>query len=142
MANTRSGALQTLEIAQVPAAGSRVSWDTLSGPGTGFEGLTVSPTQATTDRTSGGFTTTRKNFYTVNTGSFSIGGNLKAINWFWGENGKRYMFRWRKQGEGSGKPEAVFTAICSVGWTANDRSDFTFAIDLAIDGAITESVQA
>lgn len=138
MASTRSGAVQVLEIAEVADV---LNWERLGGPGTGFEGLTLSPSQATTDRTSGGFTTTRKNRYTVTTGSFSIGENLKALQYFLGKNGKRYMFRWSKMGKASGRIQVVFQAICSVTRTANDRSDRTMTIDLAVDGPLIEGMQ-
>ena len=138
MASTRSGSAQVLEIAEVAAS---PTWVMISGKGTGFGGISITPEVGTTESTSAGRTDTEKSGYVVNTGAFEINETVDTLPWFLGKNGKRYMFRRSQRGRLTGLPQEIFTAVTEVTRTAGGRDKRTFSLSLAIDGAIVESVQ-
>ena len=105
MADSRSGAAQELALSDVITT---PSYDVLSGPGTAFGGLTVSPEVGTDESTSGGLTSSRKTGYRVNSASFTIAETPGTIPVLLGRNGKRFLVRWRPNGAGSGLAEVLF----------------------------------
>ena len=113
----------------------------LSGPGTAFGGLTVSPEVGTDESTSGGLTTSRKTGYRVNSASFTIAETPGTIPVLLGRNGKRFLVRWRPNGAGSGLAEVLFEAIATITRTMNGRGRRDFGVEMAVDGAITRSTQ-
>ena len=113
----------------------------VSGTGTAFSGLTLSPEVGTDESTSGGLTTSRKTGYRVNSGSFTIAETPVTIPVLLGRNGKRFQVRWRPQGVGAGRAEATFEAIATVSRSMNGRGRRDFGVDLMVDGAVTRGTQ-
>ena len=138
MANSRSGAAQELALSDVKTT---PTYAVVSGAGTAFGGLTLSPEVGTDESTSGGLTTSRKTGYRVTSGSFTIGETPATIPVLLGRNGKRFLVRWRPQGAASGRAEVTFEAIATVSRAMNGRGRRDFSADLMIDGAVTRTTQ-
>ena len=138
MANSRSGAAQELALSDVLTV---PVYAVVSGPGTAFTGLTLSPEVGTDESTSGGLTTSRKTGYRVTSGSFSIAETPATIPVLLGRNGKRFLARWRPQGAGAGLAEITFEAIATVSRAMNGRGRRDFSVELMVDGAVTRATQ-
>ena len=123
------------DVLAVPA------YSVLSGTGTAFSGLTLTPEVGTDESTSGGLTTSRKTGYRVNSASYTIAETPTTIPVLLGRNGKRFLLRWRPNGVGSGLAEVTFEAIATITRTMNGRGRRDFGVELAVDGAITRSTQ-
>ena len=113
----------------------------ISGAGTAYSGMTLTPDVGTDESTSGGLTTSRKTGYRVNSGNFTIAETPTTIPVLLGRNGKRFLVRHRPQGAGSGLPEATFEAIATVTRTMNGRGRRDFGVDFAVDGAVARGTQ-
>ena len=138
MANSRSGAAQELALSDVLAV---PVYGVVSGPGTAFSGLTLSPEVGTDESTSGGLTTSRKTGYRVTSGSFTIAETPDTVPVLLGRNGKRFLARWRPQGVGAGRAEVTFEAIATVSRSMNGRGRRDFSVDLMVDGTVEQGTQ-
>ena len=138
MANSRSGATQEMALSDVQTV---PAYDVVSGPGTAFSGLTLSPEIGTDESTSGGLTTSRKTGYRVNSGSFTIAETPATSPVLLGRNGKRFLVRWRPQGVGAGRAVVTFEAIATISRAMNGRGRRDFSVDLMVDGAVTRATQ-
>ena len=134
----KSGAKQELALA-TPA--TTPSYTAISGIGSAYSGMTLTPELGVDESTSGGLTTSQKTGYRVNSASFSIAETPASVGELLGRNGKRFAVRHRPQGSGSGLAQVTFEAIATVSRTMSARGRRDFGVELAIDGAITRSVQ-
>lgn len=138
MANTKSGAISTLEIAE-PAVSP--AWVALSGSDSGLGDISMPAASGTEATTSGGLTTTEKTGHITRSLSFSIKETAASNQWFLGRYGHRYMFRYRKQGAKAGTKQFVFEAIVVPTRTLAPAGSGSFAIAATVDGMVNETTQ-
>ena len=111
------------------------AYGVVSGPGTAFSGLTLSPEIGTDESTlRRASLTSRKTGYRVNSGSFTIAETPATSPVLLGRNGKRFLVRWRPQGVGAGRAVITFEAIATISRAMNGRGRRDFSVDLMIDG--------
>ena len=131
-----SGSPQALLIATTATG----TYTALSGVGSGFTGLTGPGEEAGTFETvSGGLTQMGLAGSTVATASFTVDETPATAALLHGLNGARRFFRHQPQGAGTGNRQTQFEAILTITWAAEQRGRRTYAVELAIDGALTET---
>jgi len=122
VANTRSGAAQTLSVGGV----------TISGPDHGFTGLTLDVAGATFDSVSGGLSRTFNAGTAVVSGSFSCDETETTNRALLGKSGSRQQLVWN-----SGADTLTFQAVLEVSRNFDERGGRTFSVAFTVDGAIT-----
>ncbi|MDE2876544.1 MAG: hypothetical protein OXQ93_13955 [Gemmatimonadota bacterium] len=121
MGDTRSGAGQTLEVGGLA----------MSGPGSGFGGLTLSVDPATYSEETDGFLSQRNAGSVVLTGDFTVSETAQNVQMLLGAHGTRQTLRWRKA---AGLPGLEMTAILAVSRTWEDRGRRSFSVSFTVDG--------
>ena len=124
MGKAKSGAGQALSVDGI----------TVSGPNTGFTGVTRTPTPATFGSQSGGLSTTTNSGSVSHAGTFSVGETAQSIAALFGQSGKRKQLVWTADGE-----TETFTAIITVSETGNDRGSVVYNVAFVVDGDIVVS---
>ena len=131
-----SGSPQALLISSTASG----TYTALSGPGSGFTGLTGPGEEAGTFETvSAGLTAQGLSGSVVATASFTVDETPTTVPLLHGLNGARRFFRHQPQGAGSGNRQTQFEAILTVAWSAEQRGRRTYSVELAVDGALTET---
>lgn len=121
MAEGRSGAGQSLSVAGT----------VISGVGTGFTGLVLSPAPTTVSSESGGLVTVENSGHVTRTGSFTVGKNNTSARALHGQNGTRKQLVSQINGV-----TRTFTAILTITrqWAA--RGLATYQVALSVDGDV------
>lgn len=79
--------------------------------------------------------------YREGTSSFTCDENDVTRDLFWGNMGRRYDFRFRPQGEGSGLPQMTGEAIANITHTFEPRGVRRFTNNFEHDGLVTRTTQ-
>ena len=129
MASSYSGSDATLAIG---VAAQDSTHTTISGPGTGCTGLSLSQESSSYEVTSGGLTTSSDSGYRVNSGSFSVNENTVTAPLLLGQNGRRANLSWNN-GDGAKTAEAILT----ISRVFQERAQVVYNVEVAIDGDIS-----
>lgn len=111
-------------------------WADVSAAIKGFDGLDITEEEGTVDLAGGGNRTgmITTGYVTVNT-SFTVDENELSRPVLTGFNGGTLHVRYRREGDGSGKPQAIYVGPVTVSWTADARGKRRYSVDMMVDGA-------
>ena len=137
MASTRSGAKQTLRIAEADGSNPIL----ISGPETGYSNLSIAPSAGAQTQTSAGLTSSVPSGHTVRQGSFTVNESAANLAAFLGRNGRRGRADKRNQGDGTGLKREQFDCILGISRAFGDRGLRQFSVTVYVDGDIDGTAQ-
>lgn len=120
-----------------------MAWADVSQATYGLDGLEISDEEGTTEVAGGGVTAGMAlTGFVEHDGSFTVDETEITRPILLGYSGKRLYVRYRRDGDGTGLHQSIFSGPCTVTHTLGERDKGRFAVEVMTDGAPDNAVQA
>lgn len=117
-------------------------WVDISAAVHGLDGLDTTEEEGTVEVAGGGTRTGMATTGYVTVGAtFTVDENARSGPVLTGFNGGTLEIRYRRDGDGAGKPEAVYTGPVTVSHSFGERDKRRYSVDMMVNGGPTRTTQ-